>query len=225
MRIRPWSGVTRWSERDRRTADAQPETIRDSRDIRAQAAQRSAGLDSLDEFYDAYAAPAYGLALRVLHGDQRTAEDIVVETFVAVWQSQPAAAEGETADLERVLRRKVRERCLDVLRGRQDAVCTTGARALSARCTTLVQRDLATPTSAAIREQLAALSLDQREVIERAFYQGQRSEQIAEEIGISKEAVHQAMRRGLRTLVDRLSYARPPTILAASSGVRKRSSR
>lgn len=224
MQIRLLSDVTRWAERDRRTASSQPETIRETRDVRAQSAQRSAAaLDSVDEFCDSYAARAYGLALRVLRGDRGTAEDIVVETFVAVWQSQRAA--GETVDLEPVLLRQVRERCIDVLRGRQDAVRRAGAGTFSPRCTTLATRSGGPPTSAAIREQLAALSLEQREVIERAFYQGQRSEQSADEMGISRDAVHRAMRSGLRTLVDRLSYVRTPAILAAASGVRKRRSR
>lgn len=225
MQLRPLSGVTRWAGRDRRAADAKGETIREARDGRAQAAQRSAGdLDPLDAFYDAYAARAYSLALRVLGGDGVTAEGIVVEAFVAVWQSQAAAEEGETAALELVLLHQVRERSIGVLNSRQDTVCRPSTGAFSPDPTTFGTRTGATPTSAAIREQLAALSLDQREFIERAFYQGQRSQWIAEEGGISKDSVHRAMRSGLRTLVDRLSYVENSVTRADPSGGSKRTS-
>ena len=226
MQIRAVSRITRRAKRDGRFACAQGDMFLEARQVRAQPSQRSAtGLDSLDEFYDAYAARLYGLALRVLHGDLETAEDIVVEALVVVWQSRPAAEEGETADLELVLLRQVRERCIDVLRGRQDVGYGPGAGAISRRCTTPATGDGATPTSAAICEELAALSLDQRQAIERAFYQGQTSEQIAKEMGISKGAIHRAMRSGLRTLADHLSIVRTPASLAAKLGGRKRSPR
>lgn len=105
-----------------------------SREIRALPSQRSAtGLDSLVEFYDTYVARAYGLALRVLRGDRVMAEHIVIETFVTVWQSESREGEGETPDLECMLLRRIRQRCLDAVRGRQEALSEEEARLLSTR--------------------------------------------------------------------------------------------
>lgn len=224
MQLRYVSVLLRWAGRDRRAVAAQSDANTEARDIPAPPSQRSAaGPASLAEFYDAHAARAYGLAIRILCGDRGMAEDIVIETFVAVWKSRPPPGEGETADLEPALLRQVRKRCIEILRGRQDGGYWAGAGDLSPYGASIVARDGDTPTPAAIREHLAALPLDQHEAIERAFYQGQRSEQIAKEMGTSKESVHWAMRRGLRTLADGLSSARTPASLAESFEGRKRS--
>ena len=206
MQVCPLIRITRWLVFGRRIAGAETAMIGEARQVSAPASPHAAvGPDSLDAFYDACAARAYGLALRVLNGDRGTAEDIVAETFVAVRQSRPVGQEGEMADLEHALLRHVRKRCLDVLRGRQDAGGSEAVTCLSPGSHVRPTRGGAAPTSAAIREQVTALSLDQRQTIERAFYQGQTSAQIAKEMGISKGAVQRAMRSGLRTLADRLS--------------------
>lgn len=226
MQLRYVTVLLRWAGRDRRAVGAQPEAHREERAIRTRASRYSAvGPTSLDEFYDVHAARAYGLALRILCGDRATAEDVVAEAFIAVWPRRPVAGDGETAHLQLVLLWHVRELCIDVLRERQPVVRRPGVGERSSCRTQLPTRDGDAPTSKAMREHVAALSLDQREAIERALYEGQRSEQIAEDMGTSKASVHGAMRRGLRTLAEGLSSARTPATPPLSSEVRKRSAR
>lgn len=209
MHLRSLRQLTPRSALDRRSAGAETETIIETRESGRRASPRSAArLDTLDEFYDAYAARAYGLALRVLGGDQAKAEDIVVETFAAVRQSKSRTAEGETTDLECLLLRQIRKRCLDTLRGRQGVLDGEEANGLPTRSDALVTRNGAVPTSQTVRDALDGLSLDQRVCIERALFQGQTSTEIAGETGISKVAVHHAMRSGLRLLRNQLSANR-----------------
>lgn len=81
---------------------------------------------SVDQFYRAYAARAYGLAVGLLPRDRITAEEIVVETFVLMWRTEPLPQ--PCGDTERLLLRRVRERCLAARRSRETARSPAGAR-------------------------------------------------------------------------------------------------
>ena len=207
-RLRAW---TRWVRPARCSVDDQVEAIIEVRETRAEALGQSAvRAASLEQFYDASAPRAYGLAIRLSAGNSVLAEAIVAEAFAAVWQSEPDASKGAGTDLECALLRRVRERCIDAIRGRRrDHECDRSARA--PRPETLMIGDAALATPRAVRDDLAALSRDQRTCIERAFFQGQTSSQIVEDISIPKAAVHRAMLSGLRALGARRASTRTGT--------------
>lgn len=186
--IRGANKLVRWAGRDRRSAAVHAEAV-----VSLQAATSEepvAGPGSLQHFYGVCAARAYGLAMSLLAGNRVMAEDIVVETFAAVWQSGSCNGEGEGTDPERLLLRHIRERCLEVMRAQPDAVSAVRTSVLSPNSDILATRER------------SALSHVQRVSIERAFFQGRTSSWIADEMGIPTSLVHRAMRTGLRALAE-----------------------
>lgn len=209
MRVRQLSRLTSRSQPESRPAGARLEAQVESRKVCVPTAVRSAAAaDSLAEFYDAYAARAYGLARTLLVHDRTTAEDIVAEAFAAIWRSGSRAGEGETGVLGCMLLRRIRKRCLDRVRGQQNALGGEEAQRLPARSRGLAAGAGAVPTPETVRDSLDALSVDERECIERAVFRGKTSTEIAGETGLSRGAVHQAMRHGLHSLRDQFSTDR-----------------
>lgn len=222
MQFQLRSAARWWPGLDRRSGRAGAETIRVDREVRAQASQHSAvSVASLEDFYDAHAARAYSLALRVLQGDRGAAEEIVVETLVAVWQSDIRSSEAKTPDLEIMLLRRIRQRCIDKVRGLQEAVRADEGESLPNGSPVGTACDGVAVTHETVGSALDTLSQTQRLCIEQAFFQGHTSAQIAEALGTSKGLVHQAMRRGLRALAERNSSTRTEVATAPSTAEKR----
>lgn len=218
MQIRQLTALTRRTQAESGSAGGEADTIIEARPARVPGSRPSPpGAASLDEYYDAYAARLYGLAVRLLPDDRGTAEEIVVEAFLSIRESESGAAAGEITDLEYMLLRRIRKRSLDARRGRQDATGGGEAQRLPPHRDALATGDGAAPTSQTVRDALATLSREQRESIEQAFFAGRSASEIAEDLGIPKGAVHHAMRSGLRLFGDRLSANRSEAA-ADSSG-------
>jgi RNA polymerase sigma factor (sigma-70 family) len=144
--------------------------------------------DSFDELYRRYAPAAYGLAYR-LTGQQVLAQDVVHDSFLALWRApeayDPARGPFRTFFLslvhhravdtirreERMRRRNERASNLEPLTGEDVAEDVVGAAYLSVR-----RRE--------VREALSTLPPDQRTVLEMAYLGGRTQAEIAEELGI-----------------------------------------
>lgn len=194
VQIRGAKKLARWAGRDHRSADPYADAVGGPQEATSDEHVADAG--SLQHSYGACAARAYGVAVRLLDSDQVMAADIVVETFATVWQSGSGSGEGDRTDRERLLLWRIRERCIEVMHAHPGADSTVETLDLS-------------PSSAilAMRER-AVLSHVQRVSIERAFFQGRTSSQIADEMGIPKSLVHRAMRTGLQALAEGHSSTR-----------------
>jgi RNA polymerase sigma factor (sigma-70 family) len=144
--------------------------------------------DSFDELYRRYAPAAYGLAYR-LTGQQVLAQDVMHDSFLALWRApeayDPARGPFRTFFLslvhhravdtirreERMRRRNERASNLEPLTGEDVAEDVVGAAYLSVR-----RRE--------VREALSTLPPDQRTVLEMAYLGGRTQAEIAEELGI-----------------------------------------
>lgn len=151
--------------------------------------QLSAGdRGAFDGLYRRYAPTAYGLAYR-LTGQQTLAQDVVHDSFLALWRApeafDPARGAFRTFFLslvhhravdtvrreERLRKRSERAANLEQLTGEDVAEAVADEASLGAR-----RRE--------VREAVATLSPEQRQVLEMAYFQGLTQVKIAEELGI-----------------------------------------
>lgn len=163
--------------------------------------------EAFEALYDRYAGPSYSLALRIL-GDRGSAEEVVQDTFVAVWQR----AETYNARYGRLyswLLRITRNRAIDELRRRRPAGASqrTGPRdpeevrdqgpgpaeleADAARISEL---------RSIVSEALGSLPGDQREVLEMAYLRGLSQREISEYTGVPLGTVKTRTRLALKKL-------------------------
>jgi RNA polymerase sigma-70 factor (ECF subfamily) len=150
--------------------------------------RRIAGRDqaALGELYDRYGGLLLGLASRVL-GRSAEAEEVVQETFIQVW-NQARSYDPNRSSVSTWLVLLGRSRSIDRLRSRR-----AGERAGEAM-------RLEVPTHASpsgpgdvlfrerrerVRKELASLPVEQRVVLELAFYAGLTQSEISESTGIA----------------------------------------
>ena len=137
--------------------------------------------EALGALYDRYGGLAYSVALRVV-GDPGRAEDVVQESFLKLWRNA-GQFDSRRGSLRTWLITSVRNRAIDNLRGRgaherrereiPESVEATGAGSDPSReVSERLERE-------AVREALARLPDEQRQVIELAYYGGQTQSEIA----------------------------------------------
>ena len=165
--------------------------------------ERAAQFDSaaLAELYDRHSPLALALARRML-GPAR-AEDAVQEAFTSIWRNA-AAYDPERGFVRTWLLRIVRYRSLDILR----SIAVEDRRALDAEheheraepqdppSGALIRRDRATE----VREALAALPAEQRQVVELAYFGGWTQVEIAAQLDLPVGTVKGRARLALSKL-------------------------
>jgi RNA polymerase sigma-70 factor, ECF subfamily len=158
--------------------------------------------EALAELYDRYAGLAYGVAIRVL-GDPGRAEDAVQDAFMNVW-NRAAGFDPERGSLRAWLLSSVRNRCIDYLRGRgaherqEQELQPEGAYALSASDP---WREVAVSIErTAVRDAMASLPSEQRQVIEMAYFGGYSHTEIADMTRVPLGTVKGRMRLGLEKM-------------------------
>lgn len=169
----------------------------------ALAAGLAAGdLDALDALYARYSTLAYSLAVRVL-GDPGRAEDAVQDAFVQVWR-RAATFDAARGTLRSWLLAVVRNRAVDYLRG-------TSRRALDE-----LSLDIDVPAAGegadpwrevsqslerrAVRDALAVLPHEQRQVIELAYFGGYSQSEISRMVDVPLGTVKGRTRLALEKL-------------------------
>lgn len=165
--------------------------------------QLAAGnVDALSQLYDRYGGLAYGVAVRVL-GDPGRAEDVVQDVFLKLWNNADRFDAGR-GSLRTWLITAVRNRSIDYLRGRgaherqereiPETVQAAGSgsdpwREVSAS----LERE-------AIQQGLAVLPVEQRQVVELAYFGGYTHSEIADMIRVPLSTVKGRMRLSLEKL-------------------------
>jgi len=151
---------------------------------------------AFSEFYDRYAARAFGLIVRIVH-DRAAAEDVLQEVFLQVWNRASTYDDSLSSPLAWVLL---------LARGRSiDALRHLGADArLAARNQSLhgSLQDESAPKNG-LREgdiQLDRLPPDQAEAIRLAYHGGMTCVQIADLLGLPLGTVKTRVRLGIRRL-------------------------
>ncbi len=165
---------------------------------------------AFDELYRRYSAAAYGLAYR-LTAQQLLAQDVVHDAFLALWRA-PEAYDPARGPFRTFFLSLVHHRAVDTVR-REERLRARTERA--ANLEPVHDEDVAEAVTEdaflgvrrkEVREALADLPQDQRQVLEMAYFQGKTQVQISEEIGIPlgtvKTRTLAAMRKLRRALED-----------------------
>lgn len=164
--------------------------------------------DALGELYDRYASVALATALRVV-ADRQLAEDLVHDSFVAVWQKIDRfdAARG---NLRSWLLTIVRNRGIDRLRAARPSMEVGVADEMS------LLRTSANPTAddalrsvsgAQVRQAITQLPEEQRRAIELAYFEGRTYREIATLTGVPQGTANGRLRLGLAKLRETLRGA------------------
>jgi RNA polymerase sigma-70 factor (ECF subfamily) len=165
---------------------------------------------ALDVLFDRYSALAFSFAYRML-GDRGRAEEVVQDSFVALWR-HAARYQAERGSARCWLLRIVRNRCVDHLRWerarpRYPLAGVAGAERLLEGPGTADASEEALKRLAGeeVRRALACLPAEQRRAIELAYFDGYTHHEIAERLNLPLGTVKGRLRLGLQKLQARLT--------------------
>jgi RNA polymerase sigma-70 factor, ECF subfamily len=154
--------------------------------------------EALGCLYDRYGGVVYGVALKVLQS-QPEAEDLTQEIFLSLWQRPIDPAKH--GHLLRYLITMTRSRAIDKLRSRSrklNLVQRWGQNAVAeTQAPTPVEQAVTNERSQQVRQALAQLSTEQRQVIELAYDAGLSQSEIAQQLNKPLGTVKSWTRQGL----------------------------
>ncbi len=188
-------------ERDQdRKDDLTPDSIPSNS---ADLAKRLRGQEpgALEELYELVAGRAFGLAYRIL-SDGASAEDIVQEAFLWVWNSGDRI-DPNRGNVESLLMTVVHRRSIDALRARNRRDALRGPMdiyTIDEKASELFDSVAQSLTHERVRESVTGLSDDQRQVIELAYFSGLTHREISEQTGIPIGTVKSRLRLGMAKL-------------------------
>jgi RNA polymerase sigma-70 factor (ECF subfamily) len=166
------------------------------------AATATAQVDSLaflEQLYEAYHRQALGLAYRMLH-DRGEAEEVVQEAFLAVWRMAGRYDSGRGSTRTWLLA-IVRNRSISVLRARRgQRPETLGDDPPIAAGSDLLDEVVPHLDAEIARQALASLSIEQRQAIELAFFDGLTHTEIATRLSLPLGTVKGRIRLALNRL-------------------------
>ena len=156
---------------------------------------------ALGALYDRYGRTIFGLSLRIT-GDRLTAEEVTQDVFQIVWQ-QTAAFRAASGSVAAWIIGITRHRAIDRIRSqrhkaRQQDTQIDDAMTAVLSDNTNVENDAVLRTD--IREALGELPVEQRHVIELAYYGGLTTTEIASSMGTPVGTVKTRLRLGLSRL-------------------------
>jgi len=165
---------------------------------------------ALAELYDRYGKMVYGLILRVV-SDTGTAEDLVQETFLRVW-NRAQGFDSERGAVGPWLMAVARNRAIDYLRSQGRRIQSsvefneTEHPSLFANLQTeMLQFDVIKRMKTALER----LDGKQRKAIELAYFEGMSQTEIAERMGQPLGTVKTWVRRALQQLREELGGVAP----------------
>ena len=159
---------------------------------------------AFDRLYQRYGPTAYGVAYR-LTGQQLLAQDVVHDAFLALWRA-PEAFDPARGAFRSFFLSLVHHRAVDTIRreerirARQDRAANLEPVAGEDPADEVVDEDFVARRRLEVRSALADLSVDQRQVLEMAYFEGKTQVRIAEELGIPLGTVKTRTFAALRKL-------------------------
>jgi RNA polymerase sigma-70 factor (ECF subfamily) len=154
---------------------------------------------AFEVIFDRHSGAAFSLAYRMC-GRRAMAEDVVQEAFLSLWRSG-ARYDGARGSVRSWVLGVVHNRAIDALRrGVGRAGRAAGAEGLAERLAAPERTDVEVgrrEEARAVRSALGGLPVDQRRVIELAYFGGFTHSQIAEMLGLPVGTVKGRMRLGL----------------------------
>jgi RNA polymerase sigma-70 factor (ECF subfamily) len=167
--------------------------------------------EALTALYDATNRLVFGLALRIL-SDRSAAEEVLIEVFMQVWQQAGRYDRSRGGPLSWLLT-IARSRAIDRLRSdaahRQFERLSEIGELQSDIESTPDRTTAESEMRRIVQSALAALSVDDRQVIELAYYSGMTQSEIATHLSLPLGTVKTRIRRGMIKLRDTLS----PTLM------------
>ncbi len=156
---------------------------------------------ALSTLYDRYARVVYSVAYRSLNSVEES-EEVVMDVFAKIWTTA-ASYDSTKARVDTWIFMMTRSRVLDRLRSKQRRGKVTTA--ITAFDTPTATKDTSLDLEIAERRQvvlkaLASLPVEQRQVLELAYYQGWSQREIAEHTGTALGTVKTRIRLGLEKL-------------------------
>lgn len=167
---------------------------------------------ALGELYDRFSRPLFATVHRILN-DQREAEDIVHDAFVAVWQ-KAADYNPERGSAFSWVMTLTRNRALDRVRSRKRRSELLAKSAPADLGYDQTPPDVAHAADlgergAAVRQAFAELPPEQRQAIELAYFSGLTQQEISERLQQPLGTVKARIRRGLLKLRDLIAPPAP----------------
>lgn len=165
---------------------------------------------ALADLYDRYGRLVYSLILRVVR-DSGTAEDLVQETFLRVW-NRAQGLDSNKGSIGPWLLAVARNRAIDYLRsaGGRERNALEFEETDHPALYTDMEHDLITSDSARrIKTAMERLSPNQRQVIELAYFEGLSQTEMAQRMGQPLGTVKTWVRAALKNLRDELGTAVP----------------
>lgn len=145
--------------------------------------------------FDRIAPGAIEAARKVL-GDSSSAEDVVQEVFVELW-NDPARYDPNRGSVKAWIGTWSRNRAVD--RARRDGAHERATQRASDRMDAIFE-PISRADRTGLEDALAKLPDEQRNLLERMYYEGQTQVQIAEESGMSLGTVKSRIRLGMTKL-------------------------
>ena len=183
---------------------------------------RSGDREALGELYDRYASVALATALRVVTNREQ-AEDLVHDTFVAVWQKIDRF-DPMRGSLRAWLLTIVRNRGIDRIRATRPSVRVDDAdeqSLLRTAANPTWEAAIARRSAAELRAAIDQLPAEQREAIELAYFGGRTYREIATLTGVPLGTANGRLRLALAKLREALRMTdAAPTTPAEPMGVR-----
>jgi RNA polymerase sigma-70 factor (ECF subfamily) len=161
---------------------------------------------ALETLYDHHAATVLGISLKII-GDRAAAEDVLQETFWRVWQSA-VTYQSQRGSFTGWLFRIARNLAIDAYRRRsvrpQTITETADANPILDQMPDPVmdveKQAQSNLKAQQLRNVLATLPREQRQVIEMAYFYGMTRQEIAEATGEALGTIHTRARLGLQKL-------------------------
>lgn len=160
---------------------------------------------ALKELHERFAAEAVGLASKILGGDQAAAEDVVQEVFVTLW-NEPSRYDPDKGSLGGWLMAWVKNRSID--QGRRKGAYDRAKQRASDRLDE-VWKPITRADRTGLENALSTLPSEQRELLERMYYDGLTQAAISEDTGIALGTVKSRIRLGMERLRDAFKRALP----------------
>jgi RNA polymerase sigma-70 factor (ECF subfamily) len=172
-------------------------------------AQRLAAGDdhALAEIFDRLAPAVYGAAVRIL-GEGSAAQDVVQDVLVELWRD-PARYDPATASLRTFLTLRARHRAVDLVRSELRRVARQERQhrlAQPAAHPSPFELVAGAEAARVVRDAVALLPDNQRQVVELAYYRGLTCREVALAAGIPEGTAKSRLRLALaklETMLDR----------------------
>jgi RNA polymerase sigma-70 factor (ECF subfamily) len=162
---------------------------------------------ALAQLYDATSGAVYGFSLRILK-DPSSAEEVTIEVYLQVWRTAKRY-DPQRGTVSSWLMTLARSRAIDCLRARKSrrAELEQDVNEVAGLCDTRPSPEQASFDAARtriIRNAMAALSPDQRQAIESAYFSGFSHSEIASRSGLPLGTVKTRIRSGMLQLRELL---------------------